>query len=370
MKSGIANLPLHYGKTPYWLFSRMTKLARSISLLILQKWGSEEFLRRLADPFWFQSLGCVLGFDWHSSGLSTTTLGALKEGLKNLEGEVGFFICGGKGKSSLKTPQEIRAKSTLACFSENQARKLTILSRLAAKVDSACVQDGYQLYHHNFLFDKDGNWVVIQQGMNEGLRMAWRYHWLSSKIENPVIEPHSGILAWRKGEVLDLTAKRSEATQKVEVALAKNSFRSLQKDLFLIERVKRKKILKLPRHHPIYDTDLKNPRILRTLFFACELKPKSFKELLLIQGLGAKTLRALTLVAELIYGAKPSYEDPARYSFAHGGKDGYPFPIERELYDKTIDIFERAIKKSRIDSFSKREALFRLNSFSCARKNL
>jgi hypothetical protein len=351
MRTGIANLPLHYGSAPRWLFDRMKKLAREITHIIVWEYGPEEFLLRLSDPFWFQAFGCVLGFDWHSSGVTTTVGGALKEGLKGLEKELGILVAGGKGATSRKTPEHIQTWGERLQLDSETISKLIYASRMSAKVDNTAVQDGFQLYHHNFIFTKSGLWTVVQQGMNPDLRSARRYHWFSSSLKDFVEEPHSGIITEKKTKTLDLTAKQSRQTRETSVQLITNNFPELIKD------VKRLDILNLPQEHPIYPEHF-NVKRLEKIF--CQIKdedPHNFEKLLGIQGVGPRTVLALSLISELIYGTKPSWKDPARYSFAHGGKDGYPYPVRKDAYDQSIQILEKAIQKAKLSPSEKIQAL-------------
>lgn len=354
MKTGIANLPLHYGSAPRWLFDRMVKLAREITIFIVSEFSAEEFISRLADPFWFQSLGCVLGFDWHSSGLTTTTCGALKEGIKGLERDLGLFICGGKGGRSRRTPNEIK-KFFLSSRFKVPSSDLVYASKISAKVDNTALQDGYQLYHHNFFFTKTGKWAVVQQGMNSFNRMARRYHWFSDEIKDFVEEPQSAICCDNKGKPLNLVAKKSDLTRKVTAKIAKDK---PEKNIKILGKIV--KSLNLPRRHQIFTSDLKKDYLSKIFLKTYQKQPENFEDLLMIKGVGPKTLRALTLIAELIYGAKPSYEDPVRYSFAHGGKDGIPYPVNKKVYDQSIEILHRAIKKAKISLTEKEKAIKRL----------
>ncbi|MFQ5957628.1 MAG: DUF763 domain-containing protein [Candidatus Brocadiales bacterium] len=360
----MANLPLHGGKAPRWLFQRMTRLARGISNVIIEEWGPEEMLVKLSDPFWFQSFGCVLGFDWHSSGLTTTTLGALKEGLRGREKELGIFICGGKGKTSRKTPDELRDWGDKLSLPNGTIEGLVYNSRMSAKVDNVALQDGHQIYHHNIVFTKGGVWAVIQQGMNEERRSARRYHWLSSRVSNLVEEPHSAICAQSKADVLDMTARDSRKSREMSSQLVSSDINALLKDLKTMSEkqlVKPKEVLDMPARHPIHRMDYNTSRLEKILLNAHEHNPHGFEELLAIKGVGPKTIRALALVSELIYGARASVRDPARFSFAHGGKDGYPYPVDRETYDQTVAVLEAGIKKSQLGSSEKFAALKRLH---------
>jgi hypothetical protein len=374
MRRGIATVPLDTGRCPLWLFERMKRLAKAIALTIVEEFGEDEFLRRLADPVWFQSFGCVAGFDWNSSGLTTTTLGALKEGLRGTERELGIFVCGGKGKTSLKTPEQIKTWAEKIGFSEKLVQKLVYSSKMSAKIDNSALQDGYTLYHHNLIFTKNGKWAVIQQGMNEKDSTARRYHWLSEKVSNFVEEPHMGIVSVKKTRPLNLIAQKSRETRKISTELVREEPKTFLKDLELIQRhqnslIKKQKIGQLILielkdveffWHPVLNERFDLKRLKKIICQANFLKPKTFEELLSIKGIGPKTIRALSLVAELIYGKKPSYEDPARYSFAHGGKDGTPYPVLRPIYDETIEILEKAIKKAEISLKEKEEAKERL----------
>jgi uncharacterized protein len=357
MKTGIAHLPLHGGKAPRWLFERMVKLARQITLILIEEYSAEEVLRRLSDPHWFQAFGCVLGFDWHSSGLTTTVGGALKESLRGIERASGIFVAGGKGKTSRKTPDEIR------WFCEKigrDAEPLIEASRLAAKVDSAAVQDGYQLYHHNFIFTAKGEWCVVQQGMNAQNKYARRYHWLSERVESFVSDPHAAICTQaREANVLNMAAKDSEASRAVSAELAR---RRPEQSIAELQKIQ---ILDLPRRHEIKESEDINPKYLhKILLKTYERQPENFQALLRMEGVGAKTIRALALIGELVYGKKPSFSDPARYSFAHGGKDGIPYPVDRKTYDQSIDILRRALARAKLDRSDKDPAFRRLDLFA------
>ncbi|MEN2983539.1 MAG: DUF763 domain-containing protein [Dictyoglomaceae bacterium] len=354
MQRKFADLPLHSGKAPPWLFQRMKKLSREIILLFAIEGRINDFIRNLADPYWFQALGCILGFDWHSSGLTTTTGGALKEGLGELCGELGLFIVGGKGKTALKTPEEIRNIADRIGF---DAEKWINISRLVARIDNNALQDGYQLYHHLLVFTKDGNWCVIQQGMNEETGYARRYHWLGEEVKSFVEDPHKGIISERIEKiVLNLVAKESKPAQEVITSLTSENPSTV---LSLWEKTS----LILPSYHPITIKEIRPENLKSILLKTYENPPKTFQELLLYEGVGAKTLRALALISELIYGKPGSFKDPARFSFAHGGKDGYPYPVDRKVYDNSINILEKAIKKAQLGRKEEIEALKRLSFF-------
>ena len=355
MRTGIAHLPLHYGKAPPWLFERMVKLAREITIVIVTDFGPQEMLRRLSHPYWFQAFGCVLGFDWHSSGVTTTLCGALKEGVKGLERDLGFFVAGGKGRTSRQTPLEIENWGERISLNPEP---LVYASRMSAKVDSAAIQDGYQLYHHAFFFTAKGSWAVVQQGMNETNRYARRYHWLSETVADFVNEPHAAILSEARGETLNLVASESAPARTTITDVATE-----QKPEVLLADLKKLKTLDLPGRHEIWVADLHPDSLSKILLSTYERQPQNFEQLLGLSGVGPKTIRALSLISELIYGVAPSYRDPVRYSFAHGGKDGIPYPVDRKTYDQSIELLSRAINRSKLGIGEKREALHRLSQF-------
>jgi uncharacterized protein len=358
MRTGIAHLPLHYGSAPRWLFDKMKRLSREISIILVSEYGQDEFLRRISDPFWLQAFGCVLGFDWHSSGLTTTVGGALKEGLKGLERELGIVVAGGKGAASRKTPQEIQNHGEAMSLPATTIENLIYASKMSAKVDSVAVQDGFQLYHHNFIFTFKGDWAVVQQGMNTELRSARRYHWLSSNLASFVEEPHSAICTEKKNTTLDLTAKQSKPTRQMTVSLIKENF-----PVLMGEDLKKLELLSLPEEHPIYPRSFNRKRLEQSIINIKQKEPEDFEKLLGIKGVGPKTVLALSLISELIYGTKPSWKDPARYGFAHGGKDGYPYPVQKETYERSIEILKNGIQKARIERSEKFKALKALNYF-------
>ena len=369
MKTGIASFPLDYGICPKWLFERMARLSRSIVQAIVAEFGAEEFLKRLSDPIWFQSFGSVLAFDFNSSGLTTTTCGALKMGIWGLEKDLGLFICGGKGKTSRKTPSQIIEWADKLNFSQNLADKLVYSSKISAKVDNTAIQDGFQLYHHTFLFTRKGNWAVVQQGMNEQVGQARRYHWLSENISDFTEEPHTGISSNIKVKPLNLTAKQSKKNKEISTELVRDGYKTLIDDLQIIKEKQTGqaslfKKLEMPGDDVLPkltgEMDFSKSKYLEKILFQIyEKSPNNFEQLLMTEGVGPMTIRALSLVSEVIYGAEPSYEDPARYSFAFGGKDGVPFPVNRPVYDKTLDVIEKGIKKSDLSRREKESALHR-----------
>ena len=346
----------------------MVKLGRIMVRAIVAEEGPEALVRRLGDPVWFQSLGTVLAFDWNASGLTTILTAALKEAIRGEERDLGIFICGGKGKTSRKTPDEILLWGNRLGLPVPRAEQLVYNSRMTAKVDSALVQDGFQIYHHSFFFTKSGAWTVVQQGMNQANQTARRYHWHSGNAKDLINEPHSGIMSQLKlPSVLNLTAAKSGKTREISVDLLSQGWKILMKDILLLEKYysprtqlvavrgtpvsqmvrfrdisgRQLSLLNLENKefysHPVIAENFAESKYLQKIFWKlCDEKPENYEKLLATEGVGPKTMRALALVAEMIYGAKPSYEDPARYSFAFGGKDDTPYPIDRQTYDRTI----------------------------------
>jgi len=377
---GIATFGLDEGKCPRWLFERMTKLGREIIEVIINEYGSDEFIKRISDPVWFQSLGTVLAFDWNSSGLTTILTAALKEAIRGREKELGIFICGGKGKTSRRTPEEIEQWGNALSLPDGYVNSLIYNSKMTAKVDSALVQDGFQIYHHTLFFSKNGSWTVIQQGMNIQNQSARRYHWYSKKITDLVKEPHAGIASQILNQpTLNLTALESEKTRSVSTQLVQNNYYDLMKDIKILAKhfsdysqmLKVKSdgqqtiFLNLENRefvwHPVVKENFfKNKYLQKILYLVCEQRPASYEKLLSLKGVGPKTIRALSLVSEIIYGAKPSYRDPARYSFAHGGKDATPYPVDRITYDQSIKFFADVVSKSRLQSSEKNRIFYKL----------
>lgn len=361
----------------------MVSLGREMTRVLIMEFGPDEFIKRIADPVWFQSLGTVLAFDWNASGLTTILTAALKEAIRGEEKELGVFICGGKGKTSRKTPDEILTWGEKLSLPEGHVKNLEYNSKMAAKVDSSLIQDGFQIYHHSFFFSKNGAWAVVQQGMNTKNQTARRYHWFSENVKDLVCEPHSGIVSQtREKRVLNLTAKESENTRKLSTEFVNGNYFSLMKDIELLRKHSSSlskmaayrqgedelTLLKLENTefhwHPVVEEDFSRSRYLEKIFAkVCERKPESYEKLLAMPGVGPKTIRALSLVSEVIYGAKPSYRDPARYSFAHGGKDGTPYFVDRTTYDETIRILGNAVRKTKISLFEKDKILKRLGDF-------
>jgi hypothetical protein len=378
MRTGIATIPLDYGRCPKWLFERMKKLTRGVIIAIITEFGVEELLKRLSDPVWFQSLASVIGMDWNSSGTTTITTGALKAGIGGLEVDLGLFICGGKGRTSRKTPEQIENWGQTLGFSQEKINNLTYASKISAKVDSALIQDQFQIYHHNLIFSETGQWTVIQQGMNTSIQKARRYHWLSSNVKKFIEEPHSGIISDIRLKPLNLVAKESRTNKEISAELVREEPKTFLKDISLISKkpkslIHQKRIpgfteMKLEdiefHWHPVLKEKFDLKRLKKAIEGAHFLKPENFEELLAIKGIGPKTIRALSLVSEVIYGAKPSYEDPARYSFSVGGKDGTPFFVKKDVYDELLEVIEKGIKKSKVSNREKIEAQKRLNSLN------
>ena len=349
----------------------MTRLSREIAAHIVADLGPAELLRRLSDPFWFQAFGCVLGFDWHSSGVTTTVTGALKEGLRGVEHELGIYAQGGKGATSRKTPSEIVDRCERLSV---DATPLVYASRMAAKVDSAAVQDGYQLYHHTFFFTSPTEWCVVQQGMNDLTRTARRYHWLSESLTSFVNEPHSAICSDARSETLNLVSAEHDCIRQASVELASGS---PDRVIDVVRRYAHggpaprlpfedTPTLDMPKRHALELQDVDPRRLHSILLSTYDRAPDSFETLLGLEGVGARTLRALALVSEVIYGTPASTRDPARFAFAHGGKDGTPFPVDRATYDRTIDTLHRAMARAKVDRSDKVDALKRLSRFAKA----
>jgi hypothetical protein len=367
-RAGSADLPLHGGRVPTWLAARMTRLGAVMSEAIVHHYGRDELLRRLAHPFWFQSFGAVMGMDWHSSGITTSVLGALKRGLKPMERELGIHVCGGRGKHSRATPAELIAVGERTGV---DGAALATASRLVAKVDSAAVQDGFSLYLHGFIVTDDGHWTVVQQGMNEDARQARRYHWLSEGLTSFVDAPHAAIDGPGQGTIVNLTDKRAEASRKkqLDVLAALGPDGVARK---LAEAVPEESPapepaqlalphLVMPAHHDVRPKDVMARRLHGTLAAAADRGPKDFADLLLTPGVGARTVEALALVAEVVHGAPYRFADPARFSLAHGGKDRHPYPVPVRVYDETIGVLKRAVTNAKLGREEELAALKRLD---------
>lgn len=366
-KRSVANLPLHGGRAPRWLFKRMVKLTSGIVDVMLYEYDSNEFLRRISDPYWFQAFSCVLGFDWHSSGTTTTTCGALKAAV-NPE-EHGMIVAGGKGRASRKTPSDIVNAGEIFSLSSRRVDELVHTSKISAKIDNSCIQDGYQLYHHSFILNEKGEWAVIQQGMNQENRYARRYHWLGESVNEYIEEPHMGICCDNPTDLtLDMTSQSSETTRDISVDLICDNPEHLKKyfkDKRTLPSISQTKLdsyfeeFKMPRHHPVLDEDLSD-REFEVLKNAWELQPSNYEELVSLAGIGPKKIRALALISDLVYGSKPSWKDPVKYSFTHGGKDGYPYPVDREVYDHSIQTLKESLEQAKLGKKDRYGAIKRL----------
>lgn len=365
-KTGIANLPLHGGKAPKWLFKRMVNLSRGIIDVILLEYGREEFLKRLSDPFWFQAFSCVLGYDFHSSGTTTVTCGALKEAI-NPE-EHGFAVAGGKGKASRKTIEQIEGLGETFNFTDSKIKELQYSSCMSAKIDNTAIQDGHSLYHHIFLFTEDGKWSVIQQGMNSKTNYARRYHWLSG-FESFIVDPDNSIIGEKKeNNVLNMVSKKSVSSQKTSVDLVCDHPRHLLNDWASLTRLESQTTLDDYNNSNYYSKNvicLDMPRSInwnkmREIY---DFQPKHYEELLSIKGVGPNTVRALALISDLIYGDKPSWEDPVKFSFTVGGKDGVPFEVDREAMDKSTEIIKQGIQQAEIGNNERLHAFKRLKKY-------
>src|SRR4051812_30578270 len=370
-RAGSANLPLHGGQVPKWLADRMTRLGAVMSQAIIHHYGRDELLRRLAHPFWFQSFGAVMGMDWHSSGITTSVIGALKRGLMPLQNELGIHVCGGRGKYSRNTPQELVAIGDRVGF---DGTALAQASRLVAKVDSAAVQDGFQLYLHGFIVTDEGHWVVVQQGMNGEARQARRYQWLSEGMTSFVDAPHTAIEGAPQGEIVNLTDHRAEASRRGQLdLLASLGPDGIARELVALEAkpLQRAPIaapaqfvlphMEMPTHHDVRAGDVITRRLHGTLAAAADRGPVDFPDLLLTPGVGARTVRALAMVAEVVHGAPYRFADPARFSFAHGGKDRHPFPVPLKVYDQTIAVLKSAVQNAKLGRDEEMQALKRLD---------
>ena len=369
-RTGIAELPLHYGSCPRWLFENMVKLARAITEVIVYEYSQDEFLKRLSDPYWFQGFSCALGFDWNSSGVTTTVCGALKMAL-NPE-DFGIAICGGKGKTSRKTPEEIVKIGDIFSLSSKKIESLKYSSKLSAKVDNTGIQDGFNLYHHCIIFTEKGNWAVIQQGMNPETRYARRYHWFGKKIDSFVNEPNHAICCDVKGKVLNMVAKESEASRKACVDIANEDPQNILGEIRQLKKPFQKTlneysnipVLKIPRrHHVVIKEDINERSLKLILLKTYEKQVEDFEELIGMKGVGPKTLRALALTADLIYGTEVSWRDPVKYSFSVGGKDGYPYKVKPRRMKKISSILIDAVEQARIERREKLYAIRRLNEF-------
>lgn len=351
-RSGSADLPLHTGYVPKWLYERMAKLGFAITEAIIEEYGKKEFLSRMSDPFWFQSFGAVMGMDWHSSGITTSVMGALKRAINPYSNELGIFIAGGKGKFSKDAPKELLKISEQTGLNGNE---LVRFSKLSAKVDNTAVQDGFQLYIHNFIVSNDGDWTVVQQGMREGDAMARRYHWHSQHVKSFVEEPHSAICGQNQGQILNLTASEANATREKILDITQ------QKPELMMQEIQH---LIMPGHHDVRSEDVNLKRLGSVLWLAHDTQPKDFEGLLLLKGVGPRTVQSLALVSEVIHGTPSRFKDPARFSFAHGGKDGHPFPVPTKTYDEVISTLQKAVQRAKIGQNDKTEAIRKIHEIA------
>ena len=349
MSRAYADLPLHYGQVPAWLYTRMSALGIAIVEAVIADYSKSALLQRLSDPFWFQSLGCVLGMDWHSSGITTSVMGALKRSVNQRSKELGIYICGGKGKHSRETPKEL-IKIAEATGLNGDA--LVRSSKLSAKVDNTAIQDGFQLYLHSFILSDEGEWAVIQQGMNDATGTARRYHWHSPTIKSFVEEPHSFIYGPNQGLILNVTDKDANTTRDGVLQLTKED------PVYLLPEIHK---LVMPSHHDVRAEDIDLKRLGSVLAVAHEKELLDMESLLLLEGLGPRTLQSLVLVSEVIHGTPSRFKDPARFSFAHGGKDGHPFPVPTKVYDETIQTLEHAVRRAKLGECDKNEAIKNLS---------
>jgi uncharacterized protein len=351
-RSGSADLPLHNGSVPKWLYERMATLGFAITEAIIEEYGKKEFLSRMSDPFWFQSFGAVMGMDWHSSGITTSVMGALKRAINPHSKELGIYIAGGKGKFSKDTPSELMSISEQTGLDGNE---LVRFSKLSAKVDNTAVQDGFQLYIHNFILSNDGDWTVVQQGMRAGDALARRYHWHSPHVKSFVEEPHTAVCGQNQGQILNLTACEAGTTRDKILDITR------EKPEVMMQEIQH---LIMPGHHDVRSEDVNLKRLGSILWLAHDSKPADFEELLLLEGVGPRTVQSLALVSEVIHGTPSRFKDPARFSFAHGGKDGHPFPVPVKTYDEVISTLQKAVQRARIGQADKTEAIKKIHEIA------
>ena len=350
-RSGIADLPLHGGRVPAWLAERMTTLGTAITEAVIQQYGRSAFLSRLSDPFWFQALGSVMGMDWHSSGITTSVMGALKRGLNPRASELGLYVCGGRGRHSRQTPVELRVVGDRLGLDGDE---LVRTSRLTARIDNNAIADGFQIYLHTFVLAADGEWAVVQQGLNDATGTARRYHWHSATVGDFVAAPHTAIVGDPQGVILNLVDAEAEPAQQAMLAIAADAPDRTLREI---------QSWTAPRHHDVRAEDVDLKRLGAVLALAHERQLRDFASLLLVEQLGPRTLQSLALVAEVIHGAPARFRDPARFSFAHGGKDGHPFPVPLKVYDETIDVLRRSLERARVNQTDRVDGMRRLDRF-------
>lgn len=350
-RSGVADLPLHGGRVPQWLAERMTKLGAAITEVIIRDYGTSAFLSRLSNPFWFQAFGSVMGMDWHSSGITTSVMGALKRGLAARGDELGIYFCGGRGRSSRNTPQELRSLAERRGF---DGEALVRTSRLTARIDNNAIADGFQIYLHSFVVSSNGEWAVVQQGLNDRSGMARRYHWHSASVRDFVAEPHTGIVGENQGEIMNLVDGKAKPAQMALLHIAH------EHPLTILNEAR---YLRMPRHHEVRERNIDLKRLGAVLAVAYERDLHNFADLLLLENLGPRTLQSLALVAEVVHGAPIRFSDPARFSFAHGGKDRHPFPVPLKTYDESLNFLRRSLEAARVGDDEKLDGFRRLDRF-------
>ena len=348
-RSGSADLPLHGGRVPPWLAERMEKLGTAIVESIIYHYGTAEFLTRLSDPFWFQALGSVMGMDWHSSGITTSVMGALKRGLARRSHELGIYVCGGRGKQSRKTPGELMVLSDRTGLN---GESLVRASRLTAKIDNNAIADGFQIYLHSFVVSASGEWAVIQQGLNDASGLARRYHWHSASVRDFTCEPHTAIAGRSEGVIMNMVDRRAKPAQEAVLTIASEPPDKTVRD---VQR------LVMPRHHEVRASEVNLKRLGAVLAVSYEQQLQDFASLLLVENLGPRTLQTLALVAEVVHGAPTRFSDPARFSFALGGKDRHPFPVPLKTYDESLAVLRRALDAAKLGRTEKIDGFKRLN---------
>ena len=353
-RSGVADLPLHGGRVPQWLAERMTKLGTAITETVIQDYGTSAFLSRISDPFWFQALGSVMGMDWHSSGITTSVMGGLKRGLAPRADELGIYICGGRGRFSRNTPQELRLIAERRGF---DGEALVRTSRLTARVDNNAIADGFQIYLHSFVVTANGEWAIVQQGMNDRSGMARRYHWHSASVRDFVAEPHTGIVGKNQGTIMNLVDARAKPAQTALLGLTHEN---------PVTTLRAARHLRMPDHHEVRAENINLKRLGAVLAVAYERDLHDFAELLLLENLGPRTLQSLALIAEVVHGAPSRFSDPARFSFAHGGKDRHPFPVPLKTYDESLNFLRTSLDAAKVGDKEKVDGFRRLERFSRA----
>ena len=365
-RSGVADLPLHGGRVPPWLATRMETLGTAIAESVTYHYGRSALLSRLSDPFWFQALGSVMGMDWHSSGITTSVMGALKRGLQSKSHELGIYICGGRGRQSRRTPDELRQ---IAQRTSLDGDGLVRTSRLTARIDNNAVADGFQIYLHSFVLTTDGEWAIVQQGMNEASRLARRYHWHSATVRDFTEEPHTAIVGQSAGTIMNLVDRQARPAQEALLSIAREDPARTLAEARRLEMPRHFRHLEMPSHHDVRAADVNEKRLGAVLALAHERDLRDFASFLLVEQLGPRTLQSLALIAEVVHGTPTRFEDPARFAFAHGGKDGHPFPVPLKIYDESISVLRRALDLARLGRSDKLGGMSRLDAFTRAIEN-